>query len=95
MGVANKVLRCGDGVLVNNIAANILHEQNQSLRNHHHNHQHYWTYLPLRQRQAVPWTYLLFAVGLISLFTASQLESATVLCFLLHHEIAADPVSKQ
>lgn len=89
MGVANKAWRCGGGVLVNNLAAEILQQQKQkqkqklqqSPRNNHHHHHHYWTYLPLRRRQAVPWTVvcglLLFAVGLISLFTghvASDLE---------------------
>ncbi|KAH6771783.1 O-fucosyltransferase family protein [Perilla frutescens var. hirtella] len=75
MGVANKAWRCGGGVLVNNLAAEILQQQKQKLqqspRNHHQHH--CWTYLPLKRRPAVPWTavcgLLLFAVGLISLFT--------------------------
>ncbi|KAL1548988.1 O-fucosyltransferase 29 [Salvia divinorum] len=85
MGVANKAWRCGGGVLVNNIAAGILQQQKQKqklkLQQSPHNQQHYWTYPHLRRRQAVPWTVvcglLLFAVGLISLFTghvASDLE---------------------
>lgn len=78
MGVANKAWRCGGGVLVNNLAAEILQQQKQkqklqqSPRNHHHHH-HCWAYLPLKRRLTVPWTVvcglLLFAVGLISLFT--------------------------
>lgn len=83
MGVANKAWRCGGGVLVNNLAAEILQQQKQKLQHSPRNRQqhHCWTYLPVRRRQAVPWTVvcglLLFAVGLISLFTghvASDLE---------------------
>ncbi|KAL8539739.1 hypothetical protein ACS0TY_001377 [Phlomoides rotata] len=77
MGVANKAWRCSGGVLVNNLAAEIFHQQNktqQQLSPRQH-------CCSLRRRTAVPWTVvcglLLFAVGLISLFTghvASDLE---------------------
>lgn len=81
MGVANKAWRCGGGggggVLVNNI---ILQQQKQKQKLQQSPH-HYWTYLHLGRRQAVPWTVvcglLLFSVALISLFTghvASDLE---------------------
>lgn len=81
MGVANKAWRCGSGVLVNNLAAEIFQQQKQKLqqspRNQQLQKQHCWTY----RRPAVPWTIvcglLLFVVGLISLFTghvASDLE---------------------
>ncbi|GFP81767.1 uncharacterized protein at1g04910 [Phtheirospermum japonicum] len=80
MGVANKAWRCNGGVLVNNLTAEILHQQNpkQQLSPKQH---HCSNYLPWRRRTAVPWTVvcglLLFVVGLISLFTghvASDLE---------------------
>ncbi|KAG6382567.1 hypothetical protein SASPL_157762 [Salvia splendens] len=84
MGVANKALRCGGGggVLVNNvILQQQKQKQKQKLQQSPHSQQHYWTYMHLGQRQAVPWTVvcglLLFAVALISLFTghvASDLE---------------------
>ncbi|XP_051114838.1 O-fucosyltransferase 29 [Andrographis paniculata] len=84
MGVANKAWRCGGGVLVNNLAAEIL--QQQKLKQKHQlsprpQEQNCWNCSPWRRRTAVPWTVvcglLLFTVGLISLFTghvASDLE---------------------
>ncbi|CAA0807604.1 O-fucosyltransferase family protein [Striga hermonthica] len=76
MGVANKAWRCnGGGAPVNNPAAEILKQQLSPKQHHCYN------YLSFRRRSAVPWTavcgLLLFAVGLISLFTghvASDLE---------------------
>ncbi|GER34723.1 O-fucosyltransferase family protein [Striga asiatica] len=76
MGVANKAWRCnGGGAPVNNPAAEILQQQLSPKQPHCYN------YLSFRRRSAVPWTavcgLLLFAVGLISLFTghvASDLE---------------------
>ncbi|PIN13602.1 hypothetical protein CDL12_13779 [Handroanthus impetiginosus] len=84
MGVASKAWRCSGGVLVNDLAAEILRQQKQKQKQKQQlspHQQHCWNYLPWRRRQAVPWTVvcglLLFAVGLISLFTghvASDLE---------------------
>ncbi|KAK6137704.1 hypothetical protein DH2020_028539 [Rehmannia glutinosa] len=86
MGLANKASRCnGGGVLVNNLAAEIVQQQKQkqqlSPRPPPLHQQHCSNCLPWRRRPAVPWTVvcglLLFAVGLISLFTghvASDLE---------------------
>ncbi|KAL3645328.1 O-fucosyltransferase 29 [Castilleja foliolosa] len=80
MGVANKAWRCNGGVLVNNLASEILNQQNpkQQLSPKQH---HCSSYLPWRRRSSVPWTVvcglLLFVVGLISLFTghvASDIE---------------------
>ncbi|KAL6556925.1 O-fucosyltransferase 29 [Orobanche hederae] len=86
MGVANKAWRYNAGVLVNNLAAEILQQQipKQQLSPNPQlspKPQHCSNCLPWRRRTAVPWTVvcglLLFAVGLISLFTghvASDLE---------------------
>ncbi|KAL6501561.1 O-fucosyltransferase 29 [Orobanche gracilis] len=80
MGVANKAWRYNAGVLVNNLAAEILQQKipKQQLSP---NPQHCSNCLPWRRRTALPWTVvcglLLFGVGLISLFTghvASDLE---------------------
>lgn len=78
--MANKAWRCNGGVLVNNLAAEIFHQQKktQQLSPRQQQRQNCWS---SRRRSAVPWTVvcglLLFAVGLISLFTghvASDLE---------------------
>ncbi|KAL0329531.1 UNVERIFIED_CONTAM: O-fucosyltransferase 29 [Sesamum radiatum] len=82
MVVANKAWRCSGGVLVNNLAAEILQQQKQKQKQQLSPQQlHCWNYQPWRRRPVVPWTavcgLLLFAVGLISLFTghvASDLE---------------------
>ncbi|KAL6556274.1 hypothetical protein OROGR_005562 [Orobanche gracilis] len=86
MGVANKAWRYNAGVLVNNLAAEILQNQipKQQLSPNPQlspKPQHCSNCLPWRRRTAVPWTVvcglLLFAVGLISLFAvhvASDLE---------------------
>ncbi|XP_011081267.1 uncharacterized protein At1g04910 [Sesamum indicum] len=80
MVVANKAWRCSGGVLVNNLAAEILQQQKQK-QQLSPQQLHCWNYQPWRRRPVVPWTavcgLLLFAVGLISLFTghvASDLE---------------------
>ncbi|KAL3647296.1 O-fucosyltransferase 29 [Castilleja foliolosa] len=72
MGMANKAWRCNGGVLVNNLAAEILHQQNPR-KQLSPKQRHCSNYLPWRRRTAVPWTLvcglLLFVLGLISLFT--------------------------
>lgn len=76
MGVANKPWRCNGGVLVNNLAAEIFHQQKktpQLLSPRQQQRQNCWS---SRRRTAVCGL-LLFALGLISLFTghvASDLE---------------------
>ncbi|KAK4434971.1 Pentatricopeptide repeat-containing protein, mitochondrial [Sesamum alatum] len=82
MVVANKAWRCSGGVLVNNLAADILQQQKQKQKQLLSPQQlRCWNYQPWRRRRVVPWTavcgLLLFVVGLISLFTghvASDLE---------------------